>query len=138
MERPQSIIWFERSYLGAVAVGLVNTATNWSGVQEQIAATPNSELLPSWFFGATIAVGLAINLTLWYFVARRGSVVAKWIVTVFFAIGLLGVLRAATSESVPPTLNVFAVVALVLQAVAVFMLFRGDAKPWFSGNKPVS
>ena len=138
MERPQSIIWFERCYLGAVAVGLVNTATNWSRVQEQIEATPNSELLPSWFFGATLALGLAISLTLWYFVARRGSVVAKWIVTVLFAVALLSVLRTAASGIVPPTLNVFAVVGLVLQAVGVFMLFRSDAKPWFGDSKPVA
>ena len=138
MERPQSIIWFERCYLGAMAVGLVNTATNWSRVQEQIAATPNSELLPSWFFGATLALGLAISLTLWYFVARRGSVVAKWIVTVFFSIALLSVLRTAASGIVPPTLNILAVIALVLQAVGVFMLFRSDAKPWFGDSKPVA
>ena len=138
MERPQSILWFERCYLGAMAIGLLNTATNWSRVQEQIAATPNSELLPSWFFAATLALGLAISLTLWYFVARRGSVVAKWIVTVFFAIAVLSVVRTAASGIVPPTLNILAVIALVLQAVGVFMLFRPDTKPWFGDTKPVS
>lgn len=135
MERPQSIIWFERCYLGAVAVGMMNTATSWSQIQEKVAATPNSEMLPSWLLGATVAVGLAINLALWYFVARRGSVVAKWIVTVFFAIALIGLLRAATSDTMPSAL---AVVALVLQAVGVFMLFRSDSKPWFGENKPLA
>lgn len=138
MERPQSILWFERCYLGAMAIGLLNTATNWSRVQEQIAATPNSELLPSWFFAATLSLGLAISLTLWYFVARRGSVVAKWIVTVFFAIAVLSVVRTAASGIVPPTLNILAVIALVLQAIGVFMLFRGDSKPWFGDSKPVA
>ena len=138
MERPQSIIWFERCYLGSVAVGLLNTATSWSLIQEQIAATPNSEMLPGWFFGAMITVGFAINLALWYFVARRGSVVAKWIVTVFFAIALIGLLRAANADSASPTFNAFAVVALVLQAVGVFMLFRSDSKPWFGENKPLA
>ena len=46
MERPQSIITFERCYLGAVALGLANNALNWTNMQEQMAATPNSQLLP--------------------------------------------------------------------------------------------
>ena len=134
MDRPQSIIWFERLYLGGVAIGLANTVFNWSSIQEQVAATPNSEMLPSWFMGATISIGIGINLLLWYFVAMRGSVVAKWIVTVFFVLGVLGILRTLGSDMVAPTTNIFAVVVLALQAGAVFMLFRPDTKAWFGGG----
>ena len=134
MDRPQSIIRFERLYLGGVALGLANTAYRWSAIQEQVAATPNSAMLPSWFMGATIALGIGINLLLWYFVARRGSVVAKWIVTVFFVLGLIGLLRVLTADAVPATMNVIAAVVLGLQAAAVFMLFRPDTEPWFAGS----
>ena len=134
MDRPQSIIWFERLYLGGVALGLANTAYRWSAIQEQVAATPNSAMLPSWFMGATIAIGIGINFLLWYFVAIRGSVVAKWIVTVLFGIGVIGVLRALTVGELPATMNAVAAVVLALQAGAVFMLFRPDAKAWFGGS----
>jgi hypothetical protein len=73
MERPQSIVWFERLYLGAMAIGILNSIVNWSAMQERIAATPNSAMLPSWFVPATMAIGLLITLVLWYFVARRGA-----------------------------------------------------------------
>ena len=134
MERPPSILWFERLYLGGVAVNLTNTLVNWSSLQEQVAATPNSELLPSWFMGATIAIGIGISLLLWYFVARRGSVVAKWIVTIFFALGLIGILRTLGADMAAPGTGIFAVAVLALQAGAVFMLFRPDTKAWFGGG----
>ena len=131
MDRPQSIVWFERLYLGGVAIGLANTLINWSSMQEQIAATPNSEMLPDWFFGVTMALGIGINLLLWYFVARRGSVVAKWIVTIFFALGLIGILRTLGSDMAAPGTTAIAIAVLVVQAGAVFMLFRPDTKAWF-------
>lgn len=137
MERPQSIATFERCYLGAVALGLVNNALNWNNMQEQMAATPNSELLPVWFLPATIGFGVLIALLLWYFVARRASVVAKWIVVVFFAIGLLGlpgIINGVTTGLVAPLMGILALVALTLQTMAVWMLFRPDAKLWFAGQ----
>ncbi len=134
MDRPQSIIWFERLYLGGVAVGLANTVFNWSSIQEQVAATPNSEMLPSWFMSATIAIGIGINLLLWYFVAMRGSVVAKWIVVVFFVLGLLGVVQTMVSGATTGSSTIIGSVVLALQAGAVFMLFRPDTKSWFGGG----
>jgi hypothetical protein len=135
MERPQSIMWFERLYLGGMVLGLLNTLMNWGLVQAQVAATPNAGLLPPWFSAATVAIGVGINLLLWYFVARRGSVVAKWIVVVLYAIGLAGIAMTLASGMRPPTLNLVAAIVLLLQTAAVVMLFRADTKPWFA---PVS
>lgn len=131
MERPQSIIWFERCYLGGVMLGLMNTAINWPAVQAQVSAAPNSGLLPSWFSYATLAIGLGINIVLWFFVAQKGSVVAKWIVTILFGIGALSMAYVLAMGLIPPTFNVVSVVTLLLQAIAVFMLFRPDTRTWF-------
>jgi hypothetical protein len=136
MERPQSIVWFERLYLGAMAIGILNSIVNWSAMQERIAATPNSAMLPSWFVPATMAIGALITLVLWYFVARRGSVVSKWIVTVLFVVGLIGVPTVITGVSsglITPLQAAFSLVTFVMNAAAVVMLFRPDAKPWFEG-----
>jgi hypothetical protein len=137
MERPQSIITFERCYLGGVALGLANNALNWSNMQEQMAATPNSQLLPDWFLPATIGVGLVITLLLWYFVARRASTVAKWILVVFFAIGLLGlpgIIAGVSSGLIAPLMAIVGLITMALNATAVWMLFRPDAKLWFAGQ----
>ncbi len=139
MERPPSIITFERCYLGAMALGLANNALNWTNLQEQMAAAPNSQLLPDWFLPATLGFGLLITLLLWYFVARRASVVAKWILVVFFVIGLIGVpgiVMGLTTGTVAPLMAIVALLTLGLNAAAVWMLFRPDAKHWFAGQQP--
>jgi hypothetical protein len=61
--------------------------------------------------------------------------VAKWVIVVFFGLSVLSIARALISGVVPPTLNIFAGLAFVLQAVAVWMLFRPDAKAWFDGDR---
>jgi hypothetical protein len=137
MERPQSIVWFERSYLGALALGLVNNALNWTAMQERMAAAPNSALLPSWFLPVALGIGILISLLLWFFIARRASVVAKWIVVVLFVIGLIGVPGIVTglqSGLITPLMAAFALIAFGLNGFAVWTLFRSDTKAWFSGQ----
>ena len=135
MERPASIVTFERCYLGAWVVGLINSALNWNVAMAAMADNPSvAQLGPS--FASTmmiggLAIGAAITLLLWYFVARRGSVVAKWIVTVFFALGLASFLWSLAAGRGFGLVTVIALVAMALQAIAVAMLFRPDTKPWF-------
>ncbi len=135
MERPQSIVNFERCYLGAMVVGLLGSALNWSIIQGQLAASPGAALLPGWLMPAMIFISLTINLLLWYFAARKGAVVAKWIIVIFFAFSLLS-LPGMVSGILPMRMVVFSLVGIVLNAVAVWMLFRPDSKPWFEGVRP--
>jgi hypothetical protein len=81
---------------------------------------------------ASIALGIAITLLLWYLVARRASSIAKWIVVLLFLFSLLtslGVGSGGISAS-----EAVSLVALLLQAAAVYFLFRPDAKAWFAGT----
>jgi hypothetical protein len=134
MTRPNSIIWFERVFLGSLLLGLVNSVLTWSSMTAQMAATPGAGMLGSNFLIGSMAIGIIINLLLWYFIARRGSNVARIIWTVLFAIGIFGV---AAMFFQPTTLSMKAapLISFALQAVGVFLLYRPDAKPWFSPNK---
>ena len=87
--RPESIVNFERFYLGALGVGLVNTALSWGATQEMLASDPalGAAGFGTGFFVSVLGLGLIIPLLLWYFIARRGSNIAKWILTVLFVIG---------------------------------------------------
>jgi Na+-transporting NADH:ubiquinone oxidoreductase subunit NqrE len=134
MTRPHSIIWFERVFLGSMLLGLVNSALTWSTINDQVAATPGAALLGSNFLIGTIAVSVVINLLMWYFIARRGSNVARIIWTVLFAIGLLGVV-AVFMQPTPATMKIVPLINFTLQAVGIFLLWRPDAKPWFAPNK---
>lgn len=133
--RPTSIIQFERFYLGALAVGLVGNVLNWDNATALLQADPNAAVLGTGFLFISVAIGLAISLLLWFLAARKAVGVAKWIIVVFFAIGLI---------SVPFSLGqlsglaiVTSLVSMALQAAAVYMLFRPDAKKWFAGEKTV-
>lgn len=139
MERPVSIVWFERCYLGAILVGLVNTAVRWPQMMAQLADNPSvGQLGPS--FAPTVAVlsivlGVLISLLLWFFTARRRAVVTKWIITIFFVLSLLAIGFSAMMHTFPGGLSgVLSVVALVLNALAVWSLFRPDAEAWFAGT----
>lgn len=134
MTRPQSIIWFERFYLGALALGLLNTMLNWSVIQQQLGTSAASSILPGWFMPAILGIAFAINLLLWYLVARRRSVVAKWFVTVLFIIGLFGLLGLVRGQ-VPGRIVPFTILNYLLNAAAVVMLFRPDTKRWFAGKR---
>jgi hypothetical protein len=135
MIRPQSIVWFERCFLGAIGIGLVNSALNWSKMQDAMAATPGADALPGGFLIGMMVVGIVINLVLWYFAARRRSNVAKWIIVVFFALGLIGLARTLVTGIAAPTMNILAYVAFALQAFGVYLLFQSDAKAWFAGRR---
>lgn len=135
MTRPVSIINFERCYLGAFALNIVNVIVQWGELQAKIAAMPNSAMLGPWFFPMTIAFGWGITLLLWYFTAHRRASVTKWIITVFFALSVLSVIGSLLMGTLPLGLaGVIAIVGFVLNGIAVWLLFRPDATAWFDGK----
>jgi len=134
--RPQSIVRFEQLYIVNLILSVASGI--WSYMRLSIALPPDAPraLVPVTMIGAT-AMGLIIGLLLLYFIARRGSEVAKWILIILFAIGLIGVIHSGARLHVATTLSAVilgvALVQLVLQAVCVWLLFRPDAKAWFKG-----
>ena len=132
--RPISIINFERCYLGAIAIGLVNSLIMLPVMMRTPQVAQATARFGAGFLYGTTAAGIVIALLLWFFAARRASVVAKWIIVVFFAFGALGMVRnlATGFAGVPAGPSaVLAIVGFVLQAVAVYLLFRPDAVAWF-------
>jgi hypothetical protein len=134
MERPRSIMMFERCYLAAFAISVISTAFLWADIQARVA--PQLAMLGAWFLPVMTAIGFAIPLLLWYFIARRGSVVAKWIATVLVAFAVAGVVFTLLSGTFPEGLAaLLAVVRLVLQIASIWFIFRPDTRAWF-GEKP--
>ena len=136
MERPVSIVWFERCYLGCVAVGVLNTALSWNMVTAKMAENPQTAALGTSFvpmaLGFGLVLGLLVSALLWFFTARKGAVVTKWIITVLFALNLVTALFGASQGSFASGISgILAIVALVLNGLAVWQLFRPDTKAWF-------
>ena len=136
MERPPSIVWFERSYLGATAVSLVNVALSWQATLNRLSENPAAAQLGE-SFGRTVlmlgtAIAVVIPLTLWFFTARKRSTVAKWVIVAFFALGVLSIAGEPKRGTLQSGLTgVLMIVAFVLNGVAVWQLFRPDARAWF-------
>lgn len=134
--KPASIVMFGRCYVASWAIGLVNTLLAWRGAAAIIARNPQARAMPA--LGPSVlvigvAIGALVTFTLWYFVTQRASAVAKWLVTAFFAFSLVSFLASLASGKGATTglPIIIGVAGLVLEAVAVWMLFKPDAKRWF-------
>lgn len=138
MQRPASIITFERAYLAAFALGLVNTALLMPAMLARFDAMTNARGGMATRIEAVIGavIGSAIMLALWYFAARRASNVAKWGVVAIFALTVGSLLWGLSRGEYPHGLiGGLVVVVDLLQALAVAMLFRPDAREWFERGR---
>ena len=134
--RPKSIELFEKVFLGAFAIGLVNTVMSWSQV-DALLADPRMRAagVGSGTLMFVVVVGILIPLLLWYFIARRASNVAKWIYVVLAALGLFGFLSSLANPLAPKGLvTVLGLVTVGLQVYAAWLLFRPDAAAWLDSK----
>ncbi|WP_404710335.1 hypothetical protein [Sphingomonas sp. MMS24-J13] len=134
--RPAPILWFERLMLLALAIDLLNNLAAWHGFAAGLAArglTPN----PIVVFLLCIA-SPALGLVLWYFVTRRASVVARWIVTILVLLGTLGFIATALRNPGAFGQTTFLVAALaeLLKLAAIACLFQPAAAGWFARRGP--
>lgn len=130
--RPKSIVYYEYAYLGSVLLGVVVTAMTWTVINQiegmdQVRAVFGSAFMPIFYVFI-----YTLSLALWYFTARVPNTAAKWAVVVWFALSLAGSAFSIKAGNYPVDLaGWLAVVALVLNAVAVYFLFQPDARAWF-------
>ncbi|MEI6640804.1 MAG: hypothetical protein WCL10_02130 [Novosphingobium sp.] len=124
--RPISIIRFEQVYLAGMAVLGLHMGVNYStlALRTLEMGSDINILLTGYLFTSVIA------FLFWFFIARRASNVARWILAALVTIGLIDLFRFVLVASVFGP--VFALTALmrVLLCVAVFFLFRRDATEW--------
>lgn len=132
--RPASVVRFEYCYLAAIFIGLVNTVLTWNSLRGMLGNDPRiSQNIVNGTVITTVVFTYGLSLLLWYLTARRRSNVARMIVTVFFAIGLVSTLWSVSQAGYPMTLiGALGAVALVLQAAAIFFLFQPDSNVWFA------
>ena len=133
MDRPPSIVRFEQLYFISFALNLLAIALSWRVQEAALATNPQLAQIP-WFLPVAAVVRIGIALLLWWFVARRGSVVAKWIVVVFAVFGGFGLLAALYGlvlGSLGPITALVSIASAALYIWAAVLLFRPDARLWF-------
>lgn len=140
--RPKSIIAFDWLFLGTQVLTVLASPLSIAQGEEMARANPAmaqfAPIMEIVMIGSVI-IGCAVSLMLWFFVSRRASNTAKWII---FALAGYGVLSVANSYVTPtpgmqvpvfPTLPLY-----VLHIAAVYCLFRKDAVAWLEGKAPVN
>lgn len=133
--RPKSIQRFDIFYLGALALGLISTAIGWNATMERMQADAATAAIATPVMLGSVIVGFGISLLLWFFTSRMRSNIAKWIIVIFFVIGVLSLVFTILNGSSPAGIpGILSILSTVLQAVAVFMLFKPDAVAWFKGQ----
>ena len=134
--QPESIRKFTLFYLGSLVVSLVATFVGYDVLTAQLEAQSAATGLAvsSGTIIAGIVLNVAITLLLWYLVARKGFVIAKWIIVLFFLFTLVTSISGifAGGLAVHEGLSLL---AIVLTAAAVYFLFQPDAKAWCAGDR---
>jgi hypothetical protein len=144
--RPKSIVLFEWIYGFTIVTSIVVSVWMYFTISRLMPALPpNLPVNIAWLVPiAAIAVAvfsLVIKWLLLYFIARRGSDVARWIFVVLFLLGLVSladvvfVRRGMFAQ--PWTLD-FSLFRTLLLAVCVWLLFRRDSAAWFRGERAPS
>lgn len=130
--RPKSIVYYEYAYLASVLLGIVVTAMTWTANNETQEVEQIRTMLGASFLPILYVFIYTLSFALWYFTARVPNTVAKWIVVGWFALSLIGFVLAIAAGNLPSNLpGAIALAALVLNAIAVYLLFRPDAQAWF-------
>jgi hypothetical protein len=137
--RPKSIVRFEQLFFVNLVLGIAIAAVTWNARMAIYHSTPNSAVMGDAFPVISLLIGYVISLALWFFIARRGSVVAKWIYVVFFAIGVLGLLATlgtGMARMTDPLSFYASILSTLISAAAVYFLFQRDTRPWFGESAP--
>lgn len=134
--KPASIKKFDLFYLGSIAVGAIGFAIGYDTLVEQTNAQLAAEGIEGLGAGAVIAsllLGIAINLALWFLVSVLRIEFVKWIVVLLTAWGVLS-LALALGDGLQATM-ISGIIATILSVIAVWFLFQPDAKAWFAQKR---
>jgi hypothetical protein len=132
--KPESIRRFDLFFLASLAMLAVGFFISFDATVAAMQAQTAAKGLQvgSGFAIGLFAAVLAIDLLLWFFVSRKGSSVAKWLLVLLLVIDLFGLPGLISGGLTAP--RMISLLRIALEAVAIGFLFKADAKTWFSGS----
>ena len=132
--RPPSIVNFTRGVLISLAVGLLASWLSWDKVESSVAATGSG--VGRGTILAIQAVTIALYLLVVWFISAHGSPVAKWVYVVISGLGLvMGLIGFGQTLAYGTLPAILAVIQYILIIISLWLLFRPDAKAWFSEGR---
>lgn len=136
--RPKSTDRFALVYGIIIIAGLVSTWLSWDAMMAQASVQQMVARFGTAPVYASAVVGVLIQLLLWYFIVQHASVVAKWIFVVLTVLAIASSLWGFAKVGIVLTpVALIGLALLVLQAVAIWLLFQPDANVWFDGEDEI-
>jgi hypothetical protein len=127
--RPESVVWYERFAWAAVAVGLASAAANPATLAKYYDRYPIG-------YPIIIVVSLAGQLLWIWLVARKRQNWARWISLITVLLGIPNAIWDIEERfRLNPVASVFYYAAFATMTVSVMLLFRSDARAWFSRER---
>ena len=127
--RPESVVWYERLAWTAFAVGLASAAASPATLAKYYDKYSTGYLI-------VIAVVLAGQLLWIWLIARKRQNWARWISLI---VTLLAIPNAIWDIEERFRFNaaaaIFYCAAFAISMVSIMLLFRGDAREWFSRKR---
>ncbi len=140
--KPESIRKFDWLYWASVVVGLSGLVVGWDTINAQVstelAANGNAQLGEDFAVGALVIgaiVGAAISIALWLLISVLRIEFVKWVLiamVLWTVITMPGGIELAGGFGL---MHVPAVLSTLLTIVAIWFLFRPDAKAWFADKR---
>lgn len=136
MARPSSIVNFERYWGGYAVLTLLGIVLQWSRITAELSTAAGPQAIGAGAGNVVLAIAVLIYAGLLfgalYLVVRRGSNIGRVLVTAWLGWNLFSYVRGVSGDRFQPDLpHLLGLAALLLQAIAVAMLFRADARAWF-------
>ena len=129
--RPRSIVLYERVFLAMMVAGIVAAVVGWDRQLAALERQPGVAAMATGVLAFTLAVSTLVYVLLWYFIARRASVVAKWIYVVLVVLSAGNLLREMLANGMRTDIvAAMNVIGLVLMLTSAALLFRRDAREW--------
>ena len=129
--RPWSVVWYERLAWAAIAVGLASGAANPTLLARNYHLYHTGFLL----YGALSVTGRLLWIWL---VARKRQNWARWISLFWILLSILGLpstVRDMEGFLLNPVATILFYGAFAISIVSVMLLFRSDAREWFSRKR---
>lgn len=131
--RPTSIVWFERLFVASILLSVVRASINW--IENFTSGDFNLEGWTNFTTMMMLAtlISFTIEIGLWYFIARRASNIAKWVLIAKTSLGLAVISWTLTPllQSNLATLIGFTLFIHLFIILSIVFLFRRDARGWF-------
>jgi hypothetical protein len=127
---PSNVVWFERLMIGSVIAGFIGVLLLW----QRVPAGSATDIVVALIL---IVVNFGLLLLLIWIVARRRKGWVRYVIGALFLLGLPYAVRDLPSElSAQPVEGALSALRIALQAVALVLVFIGNARAWFARQPP--